>query len=43
MPNAGWDEVSDKGHWMEIGVSLREVPYEKFLTFCPQGRCPATT
>lgn len=43
MPNVGWDEVSGKDHWMEIGVPLREVPYEKFLTVSPQGQCPATT
>ncbi|MEH0530989.1 type II toxin-antitoxin system PemK/MazF family toxin [Streptomyces stelliscabiei] len=43
IPNDGWDEVSGKDHWMEIGVPLREVPYEKFLTVSPQGRCPATT
>lgn len=43
MPNDGWDEVSGKDHWTEIGIPLREVPYEKFLTVSPQGRCPATT
>ncbi|NNN33285.1 phage holin family protein [Streptomyces sp. S3(2020)] len=43
IPNDGWDEVSGKDHWMEIDVPLREVPYEKFLTVSPQGRCPATT
>ncbi len=43
MPNVGWDEVSGKDHWTEIGVPLREVPYEKFLTVSPQGQCPATT
>lgn len=43
IPNDGWDEVSGKDHWMEIGVPLREVPYENFLTVSPQGRCPATT
>ncbi|MEW2570667.1 hypothetical protein [Streptomyces sp. NPDC047070] len=43
IPNDGWDEVSGKDHWMEIGVALRKVPYEKFLTVSPQGQCPTTT
>ncbi|MGI5446439.1 hypothetical protein ACQEVM_11870 [Streptomyces sp. CA-243310] len=40
LPNDGWDEVSGRPHWVEIGHEPRVVPYRKFLASRPQGRCP---
>ncbi|MEU9416676.1 hypothetical protein [Streptomyces sp. NPDC048272] len=40
LPNDGWDEVSGRSHWVEIGHEPRVVPYRKFLASRPQGRCP---
>ncbi|WP_328764370.1 MULTISPECIES: hypothetical protein [unclassified Streptomyces] len=40
IPNHGWDEVSGRPHWVEIGREPRVVPYRKFLKFRPQGPCP---
>uniref|UniRef100_A0AAU2JZF3 Type II toxin-antitoxin system PemK/MazF family toxin n=1 Tax=Streptomyces sp. NBC_00049 TaxID=2903617 RepID=A0AAU2JZF3_9ACTN len=40
IPNEGWDEVSGRPHWVEIGREPRTVPYRKFLKARPQGRCP---
>ncbi|MEU6868088.1 hypothetical protein ABZ924_33485 [Streptomyces sp. NPDC046876] len=41
IPNDGWDRVSGRAHWVEIGREPRVVPYRKFLKSRPQGRCPA--
>ncbi|MFD7631552.1 hypothetical protein ACFV7Q_37025 [Streptomyces sp. NPDC059851] len=40
IPNTGWDEVSGRPHWVEIGRQPRVVPYRRFLKSRPQGRCP---
>ncbi|MEU2390185.1 hypothetical protein [Streptomyces sp. NPDC007369] len=40
IPNTGWDEVSGRPHWVEIGREPRVVPYRRFLKSRPQGRCP---
>ncbi len=40
IPNDGWDEVSGRPHWVEIGREPRVVPYREFLKTRPQGRCP---
>ncbi|MEU3775760.1 hypothetical protein AB0F11_21585 [Streptomyces sp. NPDC032472] len=41
IPNDGWDKVSGRAHWVEIGREPRVVPYRRFLKSRPQGRCPA--
>ncbi|MET9883426.1 hypothetical protein ABZZ20_09785 [Streptomyces sp. NPDC006430] len=41
IPNHGWDELSGRPHWVEIGREPRVVPYREFLKSRPQGRCPA--
>ncbi|MFD1852479.1 hypothetical protein ACFSKR_01180 [Kitasatospora cinereorecta] len=43
IPNVGWDTVSGKDHWLEIGLTPRRVPYVDFLKSRPQGACPRTT
>ncbi|NYI04691.1 hypothetical protein [Allostreptomyces psammosilenae] len=43
MPNDGWDVVSGRDHWLEIGLPPRRVPYRKFLKDTPQGPCPRAT
>ncbi|MFK4596031.1 hypothetical protein [Streptomyces pristinaespiralis] len=43
IPNAGWDHVSGRDHWVEIGVPPRPVPYPDFLKSRPQGRCHRAT
>ncbi|WP_405700165.1 hypothetical protein [Streptomyces sp. NBC_00069] len=40
IPNHGWDEVSGRPHWVEIGREPRVVPHRKFLKSRPQGPCP---
>ncbi len=40
LPNDGWDLVSGKPHWLEIGLPPRKVPYRDFLKDRPQGPCP---
>ncbi|WP_236238855.1 hypothetical protein [Streptomyces sp. CC228A] len=40
LPNADWDRVSGKGHWVEVGLPPRRVPYRNFLKDRPQGPCP---
>jgi hypothetical protein len=40
IPNDGWDEVSGRPHWVEIGREPRRVRSGKFLRSQPQGRCP---
>ncbi|KPI16148.1 hypothetical protein OV450_2479 [Actinobacteria bacterium OV450] len=40
IPNHGWDEVSGRPHWVEIGREPRIVPYRRFLKSRPQGPCP---
>ncbi|MEV7526105.1 hypothetical protein [Streptomyces sp. NPDC091371] len=40
IPNDGWDEVSGRPHWVEIGREPRTVRYRGFLRSRPQGRCP---
>ncbi|MFF4101797.1 hypothetical protein [Streptomyces sp. NPDC001903] len=42
IPNHGWDEVSGRSHWVEIGREPRVVPYRGFLKSRPQGPCPPT-
>ncbi|WP_405922084.1 hypothetical protein [Streptomyces sp. NBC_00122] len=41
MPNDGWDKVSGRPHWVEIGRPPRQVDYRLFLKTRPQGHCPA--
>ncbi|MFC8795404.1 hypothetical protein [Streptomyces cinereoruber] len=43
IPNAGWDRVSGRDHWVEIGLPPRPVPYRDFEKARPQGRCPRET
>ncbi|MFD3544270.1 hypothetical protein ACFWUW_01375 [Streptomyces sp. NPDC058655] len=41
LSNDGWDKVSGRDHWVEIGRAPRRVEYGLFLKSRPQGRCPA--
>jgi len=43
IPNDGWDFVSGKAHWLEVGLPPRKVPYADFLKDRPQGPCPKAT
>ncbi|MFH9955915.1 hypothetical protein ACH4OX_17105 [Streptomyces roseolus] len=43
IPNEGWDHVSGRAHWVEVGLPPRLVPYGDFEKGRPQGRCPRDT
>ncbi|MFF4396567.1 hypothetical protein [Streptomyces sp. NPDC001480] len=42
IPNDGWD-YTEYGHWLDVVLPPRRVPYDGFLKSTPQGDCPEET